>query len=327
MKKIITVLLISILTLSLLCPMLAHADKEDYSFSMHGENIAYNGRAYKSYLLPEGYHVMPHTVYDLTEAVCPDCSYRVSVCLKEADDSIIFFGNTYNSDFGYSEKSHPLYVTDEGKAHIGSFLQGEHGSSYLASKDKKNLSKLSSEFTTQLGLANEKITLDSLSLVNCTIYPILTYDTKEIICFQSGAIYILEDKSYAYVDYAELDASYFTSDGEFAYRKGSVEAVKLDGDILQMLPGVLSQMEHYSVEHQGGDDDYYYEPEDPEGAMAAFILMWIIFILIPPFVPIITGICLAVSSKIRHKKLWIALIIFGALWLICALAVLGIAIF
>ena len=327
MKKFITVLLISILSLSLLCPVFAHADTADYSFSISGESIAYNGRAYKSYLLPAGYHVMPRKVYRLTETVCPDCSSRVGVYLKEADDSIIFFGNSYYDGFYYGKSSHPLYVTDNGKAHLSSFLQGEHGSSYLASKDKNNLSKLSSEFTTGLGLANEKITLDILSLVNCTTYPILTYDTKEIICFQSGAIYILQDESYVYVDYAELDASYFTSDGEFAYRKGTVEAVKLDGDIIQKIPGVLSQMESYAPEYHSANDEYHNEPDDPEGALAAFIIMWIIFVLLPPFVPIITGLCLALSSKIRHKKLWLALVIVGAVWLICAIAVLGIVIF
>ena len=319
-KKIIITLFVTLLILSMLCPLYSFADETDFTFSNNGDTLTYNGRDYNLYNLPEGYHVMPHTVFEMTHTTCQDCSRYVTVSLKIANDNIMFFADKY--DLGYGDYSHPLYVTDDGAQHLNQFIKGEYGSSYLANKEVSRLAKLSDDFLSGLGSLSEKVSVDVLTLVNCETYPIITYDTKEIVCFKSGAIYLLDDGRYIYVDYTRLDAGHFTSDGEFSYRNGTVEAVVLDNDSSREIPEIVSDMEVYYPTDTYEDYDDSPFSSDPETAKTVFVVVWIIGMILPALAPIIVGLCLSLSKKIRHKNLWRVLMAVGILWLVCAVSAL-----
>jgi hypothetical protein len=121
--------------------------------------------------------------------------------------------------------------------------------------------------------------------------------------------------SWYYINYDALDNSYFSSDGSFSYRSGTVEAVKLEGDVARMVGGLQSAMEprEKSVEYESSamnipTEGVEYEP--------VFWVLTVILGLILPAVPLTFGLMYALKGKCLYPKRWFLLVALSVAWMV-----------
>lgn len=224
-----------------------------------------------------------------------------------------------------------VFVDEEGKRILDSFLQGEDCIYYLENNqnryvplDEQFVRLLDSSFyASDAPLTEKKVG----ELSEGTIYELTAHDSTELNAYQHGAVYVLPDGNTYYLCFDELDNTYFDADGYFSYRKGSVSLLKLEGSFLTDVEKAIPEMEYKTKEYRY-ESEYINKRENDDSSSDGDPIGFFIFAIpmgfVLPLAILVTGIVLAKSKKLGENKAWYWLSATAALWILAAAGIMAI---
>ena len=141
------------------------------------------------------------------------------------------------------------------------------------------------ETVTLLDALTDGVTKDVQDLQNAYIYDVEYTDSTGTLAHVHGGLYDIGDEIY-YLNFDRLDNSYFDSFGNFSYREGSVEVVKVTGTakdkILAAIENVEDYTEKYVYENLDGSWDEEFNFDEgltlPPEVAKVFVIIMIILV-------------------------------------------------
>ena len=172
------------------------------------------------------------------------------------------------------------------------------------------------------------------ALGDADFYEITGHDATKSKAYQHGAVYLMENGTYYYVCFEDLDNSYFDADGFFSYRAGNVPAYPLNieekGEIDSLIDG-MTEKQSFAIwekdimygytDLEGNVTDEALQEERAGAAVIFFLLVVVLGILLPG-VLLTLGLIFANSQKTGKAKCWYAVVGGASLWLLTALVFL-----
>lgn len=228
-----------------------------------------------------------------------------------------------------------IFADIQGKKILNDFLTRKECIYYLESFDEYTYSVIEEAFVTSLESAYNSndpwiSTVNVSELSEGEILEITVHDKTETKAYQHGAIYIMPSGTYYYVCFEELNNSYFDADGYFSYRKGTVQALKLNNSLCADVDAVIEQMIPrekkiiYESDVVAGEIDIYgnslydvYTPEYRSTSIVIFFVMFIFLGILLPILLLVLGLIFA-----RKTKCWYALSVSAAVWIVGAVILL-----
>lgn len=153
--------------------------------------------------------------------------------------------------------------------------------------------------------------IDVTKLSSKESFELVQFDRSDSFYITRGAFYEI-DGSYYYVDYRQLDNSYFDADGNFSYRQGKVRLVKIEGAALDALTPALDDFDYRST-------DFEYEIGESEPMPIG--LFWFCYVFLGFLVPIpfiVLGFILPHIAKLGRPKYWYVTAYLGIAWFVLA---------
>ena len=238
------------------------------------------------------------------------------------------YAPSVKSGIRYIYSYHTGYVayvkTDENKATVDKLISGVPSGIRLVNYDTYLASDLEDSFVAKLdSLTASPTEVEVRKLYSADCYDVTYYDGEDAMYYTHGAIYLYEN-AYYYVNYELLDNSYFTSFGEFSYRRGTVVMQKLDADTLTLFNTALDNAYSYedSVysewELDGDDEGFTYT----EAAILLTVTVLLLAVILPglPFT-----ISLIAILKGKKNPITLTIIVAAAIWIVCGIICLIIA--
>lgn len=309
MKKSLCFLLTFIFLIFLITPVFCFADMPVWVISEEEKTITDGQKVYFLYEMPPEIEFIPEneiSLYKVTDNSDDDL-YRYEYVAKINDDVV------------YMHNSGEVFVTEEGKLQLKSFLSGEY-SRYLYHVEHTSVVDFSEEYFEKFMVEENKTEIDVTTLWNDDIYYIRAYDKTECFAHKCGAVYKLDD-GYYYVYYDVLDNSYFDAYGEFSYRRGIVTAYRLTGENEKFVIEAEKNNVHRFEEYIYPEEENFIGDADKTKALMTFIIIPVIFGFIIPVIPLIFSIKFANSKKAVNSKRWYWLTILSLLWIIVTLTI------
>lgn len=276
----------------------------------NGDALTGGDVTYRRYELPLGYTFDPSTIYDFANTY---------------NDLSTFFGEVNGisryGDMVWTTYDDTLYVTPEGRQCLDEFIGGKVETYRLKDVQWHDMyGELSEDFMAALTSAATADhaasgTHNVIGLADTIRYDITAWDVYDCVYTVEGAFYAMSDGSYGYVDYSELDNSYFDAEGNFSYRKGTVELTYMEGDMAQAIDAVIASTSMREVDFQHEKSVYGdYGQNDGEVIGVAVGMMLSDFLL--PIAPLVVGLVLPRSKKLGYPKRWYILSAISLAWLI-----------
>jgi len=161
-----------------------------------------------------------------------------------------------------------------------------------------------------------EISVPDLLKINYTIYPIRAYDETRAIYYNFGQ-FICEGENYYFIDYSELDNSYFNADGSFSYRSGTVLAYVISEEKIDRVENLIQSLtivvRNFDYEEMPGEINIGFDVD------TSFVILWIcivIFGFIAPLAMLFFGFYLPKTDKRRGERRWHVMIYAAIPWLI-----------
>lgn len=216
-----------------------------------------------------------------------------------------------------------VYATEKGVEALDRLMDGE-AASYMLASVHGACAPISNDLVTLLTEAPEdaeKRTFDVRDLENALYYSLLGVESYGFYGCAYGAVYAYEGEFY-YIHYMDLGNQCFDADGNFSYRRGTVEGVKLEGDLVAELHTVGQDMNFYPLEYiDAGEEKNFDDTADYfDSARSAFVVGMVVFGFMIPTPLLIVGLVFPRSAKRGYPKYWYILAGVAALWM--ALSVL-----
>lgn len=281
-----------------------------------------DGDIYTHYELPTGVFVSFENVYIYGRTIDVEAEFGTVHSLVESYERA---GDLVTLDGARGEKL--LFVNEAGKTAVNDFLAGEIGRFSVWTDSSFSLSTTAAdeELFTRLDAAlADRVDVSSFDVTvlgTAQRYDLVYSDATGSLHRTHGAIYLFDGSLY-YVNYDALDNSYFDADGNFSYRRGTVDAHLLSGELHDLALATFAKLEEISPE-------YTYEEFEvlPEGSADGLIFgnfgvvaFWIVFSVLGYLVP---ALCLGASAFMlvrRGKRRWIITASIASVWMILALA-------
>ena len=216
-----------------------------------------------------------------------------------------------------------VYATEKGAEALDRLMDGE-AASYMLASVHGACAPIPNDLVTLLTETSEdaeKRTFDVRDLENALYYSLLGVESYGFYGCAYGAVYAYEGEFY-YIHYMDLGNQCFDADGNFSYRRGTVEGVKLEGDLVAELHTVGQDMNFYPLEYiDAGEEKNFDDTADYfDSARSAFIVGMVVFGFMIPTPLLIVGLVFPRSAKRGYPKYWYILAGVAALWM--ALSVL-----
>jgi len=216
-----------------------------------------------------------------------------------------------------------IYATEAGTQALDAFVEGEVATYRLKdpySRECAVLERSVYEGMSQAAATAAKRRVDVSELKRVERHDLVAYEATDAIAYVSGAIYVLDDTLY-YLDYRTLGNQYFDADGNFSYRKGSVELTPLDDGLTEAIEDTVRdyavRSTVYTHEQSSGEPEYPVYGSDSSVAGFWVCLVFLGFLAPIPF--LVIGLVLPHSQKRGYPKYWYALAGLAALWMLFAL--------
>ncbi len=213
-----------------------------------------------------------------------------------------------------------VYVTDKGRVSLDALQNGE-AASYRIETPYGYSATLDAAFAKELKNGTEKREFDVTTLRNALQFDVLGYDGTGAYACVYGAVYSV-DGGYYYVHYMTLGNQHFDANGDFSYRSGTVEAIKLSDEQARTLLAAERNAEFRMVEYQYEYEDISDHEVNEDGAIIMFVICMVILGFVVPLPLLIVSICMARSHKRRYPKYWYILTAVSAAWMVMALILL-----
>ena len=203
------------------------------------------------------------------------------------------------TESGYST----IFVDAEGKAILDNFLNGKDCIYYLESFGSE-YTIIDASFVSMLDVAinnyNNTRTVDVTTLNAAEIYEITAHDRLEMKAYQHGAVYYMPDGVKLYINFRNLDNSYFDSDGYFSYRRGTVTALVLDDELTAKVNEKLESMQPKPTKSKYEQyEEYEMNGNDYLNRNRSSVPFWIFFSITGFVLPIpflVIGLCKGLSK-------------------------------
>ncbi len=314
--KIIAFLAFIILSFAFVCLPTLAAEEADGTQSYEWEHDEEGGilknsdREYSRVELPVGYRAYPK-------------------------GSIYVFENHYYGDYfrlySYERQGEIIWEDDEadvvfatelGKKSIDALIGGEYSDFTLF--DDYRTSELSSDFVARLDTltqSNGALLINVQDLSPSGEHQIRGCDATGSVYYVYGAIHEYSG-GYYYICYDMLPNSCFDADGYFSYRRGTVYAYKLDGELFAEFEKARDSAEYERL--------YTYE-DDIGGAplipyrVGALIRFGAAFAAVGYALPAVVGVLSlrrAKNTVPEHKKLWYITAGASGVWIALSIAVM-----
>ena len=279
-----------------------------WQLSDDGNTLEGNGKTYTYYEMPIYPKNLSSCIYSyFNGADNSDCYYRV-----ESYDR--------DGEFVWLDVISYTLATKEGKAHLDKFFSGEE-QTYLLTYGYRNMSKLDKSLIESLRTAyrssRDRQSFNVTTLTRYDSYTLVACDTYGVIGYDIGTMFDIDGETY-FVDHESLDNSYFSSEGELSFRKGSVELLKLDGDLLAKVYDAISSSEYRDIEFKS---EYNWENHVDESVDLG--LVWYGFIC--PTGGVASGVVLANVKALGKPKRWYFVSALSALALALAAIIASLA--
>ena len=327
MKKIISIVLVILMTLSFAVPVSAQENiksAEEWELTDGGKKLCFGTNEYVIYPDFNAEHFLPEEAFVFEGAVTDDDLVEYDVVVPQSNNDIVCLAFTDN----WLESS--VYVTAEGKKTLDAFQDGMYGHARIYNYHVWNggYGELELEFLAELDkFKGEVIDMNVNSLSEMDICPVYVYDITDTIEHHHGDIYIDGDVYY-YVNYDALDNSYFDADGYFSYRKGTVSVLKLDSEAVSVLNEVSNDLEERFTEYEYSESngfDFGFSSDGIFSSETASVIFWVfsgIFGFAIPLAIGVLGIVLALSKKPGKNKRWLVLPVLSLLWMLVFTAII-----
>ena len=278
-----------------------------WELSDDGNTLEGNGRVYTYYELPIMSEIVSDTRFHYWNAAKNDnMIYNVESYTR--DSEIVWF-----RDGSY------ILATEKGRAHLDSFFGGgKHNYRLYCGTDEVNDIDASLIYELENAAENgaEKVVVNVTTLNRWNEYELLECDSDGIIGFGIGSVFKINGEYY-YVNYDDLDNSYFDAFGDISFRKGSLELVKLDGELAGKVKRAVNSMKRVYFEHES---EFAYTPVYEDNFPHVGIV-WYGFIC--PVGGTVAGIVLANSKKLGKPKRWYILAAVSAVALLLAIIIVA----
>ncbi len=294
----------------MLIPLAVSAESE-WQYSADTDTLLRGASLYTRQELPYGDGVMPDKFYVYRTEWKGELFY---VHTKKDNDALAFVG-----DHTGDVDAERLYANEEGERILEDFISGKF-SSYLLSEGYQSTTEISNAEVDRLDSITETETISVRSLANLPRYEVVGIDETGTLYHIHGAIY-KRNSDYFYVNYDKLDNSYFTSDGEFSYRRGEVEVVKVPESIKALITDGYFDYNYFSY----SETFDAYNMTLNNTALTEIIIFWISSVILGyllPLIPFVLSIVFAQSKKALYPKRWYLLTACSGAWMLISTCIL-----
>ena len=267
------------------------------------------------------YHFFPNT----PSLIIPDEMYVYEqniACEALEDEYALIMHNLHNKDIVMIVDRYDrflFYVNEAGQEIMNLYLMYDF-EDYLY-YEKPMRAAIPTELVVSLANGTHSTITQTVSvttLKDLTKYTIYGLDKTHTLGHMHGAIYEINDEFW-YLNYDALDNSYFDSEGNFSYRRGTVVLTKVDTDI--MVLDVLPYEEEFHIQ-------YVYEENEStlglnkDGATVLFVLTTVILLFLLPAVPLVLSLVFVLIKQNKQRRRWLLLLLLSALWLVLSIVIL-----
>ncbi len=311
MKKIYSIIL-ALVIITALFATTAYA-REDYTWEHDGAtDTFYNGvNTYERYDIFDFETIDAEIIYVFTDPGYKNDSFA-EIYMLDTTDEIIYLVSDY-------EYNICAYVTEKGREMLDAFHNGNYTKLRLRHTYNYETAELDISFLNKLDENNgETKVFDVKDLEKLPCFELDVFDESDSLSKVYGAVYLLGEEYY-YINYNELDNSYFDSYGVFSYRRGEVEAVKLNKETAQMITSASHNLEYRESEYIY-EDEATFEFGDMTAAQAqkVFVALSLVAGFILPVIPFVLGLVLANSKKLGKPRRWYLVSALSLLWMLLA---------
>ena len=320
-SKILTVLLLVLVTVSAFCLFVGAEDSSDgvmwQVLDNRYERISGDGVIYQLIELPVGCET-----FSLAPTYCyanPPEGYEASGSVFSTEHGGYLIGVTYFGQEVY------YYCREDMLDEQQAFLNGESGDYVFRTPAEDTRQFLSSDvfYDCTSDLAEALLSDDTTDTVTCDVtllkdlpkLELRLRDKSGMLITQLGTLYFFEDGSCGFVNYSKLDNSHFDADGYFSYRQGSVTlsvpSPEILSEVAECTETGYSLYASYDYEEAYGED-YYDSLKDSFWVLIVFVGYLL------PIAPLTVGLVFANSKKMSHPKRWYIVAGLAALWLLLA---------
>lgn len=322
--KRIAVLLFSVLVLSFVfCTTTAAVETDcvEWEVSEDGYTIVGNGKTYSHFSVEDIYKFDPIDQYEFYNVVdLPFDNYEYATVSSYEKSGDIIWATGSNGRvriFGTEEAISSLnrFFNDDPK----SFQIFKEGS--LTYRSHLGISEIEVfEDLRKSGVTAKIFKVSDLQIAPC--YTISTYDEFGVFRYACGAIYEYGDELY-YLNYLDLDNTYFNSDGNFSYRSGTATLTRLEGEPEDIARGLIEGLEYtpYTYTYEYDESDDYFEDDPVYNETTSVVLFWIAYTLLGFAAPIpflVFGYTFPQSERHGYPKYWYAVGIAATVWIVSA---------
>ena len=270
------------------------------------------------------YHYCPNT----PSLIIPDEMYvyeQKIACEALEDEYALIMHNLHNKDIIMIVDRYDrflFYVNEAGQEIMNLYLMYDF-EDYLY-YEKPMRAAIPAELVEALANGTHSTITQTVSvttLKDITKYTIYGLDKTHTLGHMHGAIYEINDEFW-YLNYDALDNSYFDSEGNFSYRRGTVVLTKVDTDI--MVLDVLPYEEEFHIQYVY--EKYEKNESTPDlnkdGATVIFVLTTVILLFLLPAVPLILSLVFVLIKQNKKRRRWLLLLLLSALWLVLSIVIL-----
>ncbi|MBE6629646.1 MAG: hypothetical protein E7624_02205 [Ruminococcaceae bacterium] len=223
-----------------------------------------------------------------------------------------------------------IYATKEGKKLLNGLLEGDVATYLIVDADWNRAltgAKTLSTLQAHVGASDvKKQMLSGKSLADTPYYFIAGTDRTNSFLMRFGIVFKLTD-GYYYLDlegsrYGNQDDVFETSAMVTLYQLREDTAASFQKDLKGLAPLKITFLD----ENANWEDDYYGDDEPidydemEKNSVVAFKVLFVIFAILLPILPLVFGLVLPRSGKLKRPVHWYALALSSALWLLCAIA-------
>lgn len=317
-KKLYTLLLCLTLLFSLSLPVFAsQAESEsqeqvEWVISDDQMTLTDGETVYQRYNLYSYARFRPYDFYEYSQSIETDNPY-VDIIGHPAH--AIEGKVTVNHDVAvvfdyYSDSSEFLvYVTADGAAALDAFVAGTY-SRYELAESRYFSAPVEADLAEALQGKSSDGVMDARELGDLAYYEVYGYDSTWTFVHVVGAVFDNEGQ-YLYVNYDNLDNSFFDAYGNLSFRNGNVPVYTLNAAEANEIAAAVEELGPYSANVTGEEAELL----EATPSILLFLALASPLLYLLPIGLMVLGIVMSSIKKIPNRKRWRLVILLAAIWL------------
>ena len=287
---------------------------DGWSASADAETITDGEKVWEWYWLPDNVVCVPSSYYALSDewlrAEDENLSLGRPYGLSADGGDIVWTGSHTNVYVN------GIYVTPAATSKLNMWRNGISENYRLRNRSTGYYAYYDDALVEEMAWLRPNRTMDVRELKDLPCYEVMIFDSTDTFGYPSGAIYEIDGALY-YICYADLDNTFFDSEGNFSYRRGTVRLAMLNQTQTTLTRGAIYNMAYFSSKLLEADEEP--EPELPTTAfddLSGFWVTYCLLFLIAPAPIIILGVVFAGSKKMGYPTYYYGLAAAAGGWLL-----------